>query len=158
MLSGRIALSRAARANNETAAASMGVDLRTYNMLIDLQHRDITPDDYETLRRLDSQVKPKTLSRSMLEKHAPCWHIPEKQSEAHTVSSPPSCSSPACVRLNKEDVCVICLEPFDNGESVRRLPCKHVFHTRCIDEWLMHCSDICPEDGLPVLPNEAAAK
>mmetsp|Transcript_1851 Transcript_1851/g.5582 ORF Transcript_1851/g.5582 Transcript_1851/m.5582 type:complete len:628 (+) Transcript_1851:128-2011(+) len=38
--------------------------------------------------------------------------------------------------------CMVCLCPFEEGERVRRLPCNHVFHTACVDEWLgrdAHC-------------------
>ncbi|KAD6453597.1 hypothetical protein E3N88_08302 [Mikania micrantha] len=37
-----------------------------------------------------------------------------------------------------ETNCVICLENFKNKEEGRELPiCKHVFHIKCIDEWLI---------------------
>lgn len=39
--------------------------------------------------------------------------------------------------------CVVCQADFEDGEQVRRLPCSHVFHTACIDEWLRRCTD-CP--------------
>lgn len=32
----------------------------------------------------------------------------------------------------QEDVCVICLDEFNMGEEVRKLPCGHEFHTECI--------------------------
>ena len=38
-------------AQREAAAVSFGVDVSTFNMLMDMQHRDITPEDYDTLRR-----------------------------------------------------------------------------------------------------------
>lgn len=98
-------------------AAALGVDLPTYNMLMDLQHRDITPEDYETLRHLDSNVKPKTLSRSRLEARAPCWHV----------SSEPIPSS--AYRL-VDQKCSICLEYFKVGERARRLPCNHVLQLK----------------------------
>jgi len=34
------------------------------------------------------------------------------------------------------ETCTICLGDFANGEEVRKMPCKHLFHTECIDEWL----------------------
>ena len=39
--------------------------------------------------------------------------------------------------------CMICLSDFVAGESLRRLPCAHVYHQPCIDEWLHRCTD-CP--------------
>jgi len=39
--------------------------------------------------------------------------------------------------MDKEDaVCVICLSEYTDGEEFKRLPCKHHFHPKCIDEWL----------------------
>lgn len=39
--------------------------------------------------------------------------------------------------------CMICLSEFETGELLRRLPCTHVYHQPCIDEWLHRCTD-CP--------------
>ena len=32
--------------------------------------------------------------------------------------------------------CTICIGDFEEGETLRRLPCNHVFHTSCIDPWM----------------------
>ncbi|GAB6019296.1 hypothetical protein CHUAL_000891 [Chamberlinius hualienensis] len=32
--------------------------------------------------------------------------------------------------------CTICLSEFEDNEDVRRLPCMHLFHTECVDQWL----------------------
>lgn len=33
--------------------------------------------------------------------------------------------------------CCICLEPFTEGATIRRLPlCKHIFHDECLIKWL----------------------
>lgn len=47
--------------------------------------------------------------------------------------------------------CCICLECFQSGEHVRRLPCRHLFHQGCVDEWLTTASDACPECFSPVV-------
>lgn len=39
--------------------------------------------------------------------------------------------------------CMVCLCEFEPDVEVRRLPCNHVFHASCIDEWLRRCTD-CP--------------
>ncbi len=40
--------------------------------------------------------------------------------------------------------CVICTETFENDDPVRILPCKHWYHTNCIDPWLLRYSGTCP--------------
>lgn len=32
--------------------------------------------------------------------------------------------------------CTICLSEFNDNEDVRRLPCMHLFHVECVDQWL----------------------
>ncbi|KAK9102260.1 hypothetical protein Sjap_019514 [Stephania japonica] len=39
--------------------------------------------------------------------------------------------------------CRICLEDMDIGGEVIRMPCSHVFHSSCIDEWL-GTNHVCP--------------
>ena len=34
------------------------------------------------------------------------------------------------------DKCTICLSEFEVDEDVRRLPCFHLFHVECVDQWL----------------------
>ena len=34
------------------------------------------------------------------------------------------------------DKCTICLSEFELEEDVRRLPCMHLFHVECVDQWL----------------------
>ncbi|UYV81556.1 RNF111 [Cordylochernes scorpioides] len=36
----------------------------------------------------------------------------------------------------EEEKCTICLSEFEEGENVRRLPCMHLFHMGCVDQWL----------------------
>ncbi|MBE3041890.1 hypothetical protein IMZ48_04770 [Candidatus Bathyarchaeota archaeon] len=39
---------------------------------------------------------------------------------------------------------VICLEKLDEGTPVRHLPCRHLFHTPCIDQWFRSQRYTCP--------------
>lgn len=34
------------------------------------------------------------------------------------------------------DRCVICLCDFEDGEALKELPCRHMYHTPCIATWL----------------------
>lgn len=55
------------------------------------------------------------------------------------------------IELDEEDggeKCTICLSLFEIENDVRRLPCMHLFHMDCVDQWLVtnkHCP-ICRVD------------
>ncbi|XP_026395898.1 RING-H2 finger protein ATL11-like [Papaver somniferum] len=58
---------------------------------------------------------------------------------------------------NTENVleCAVCLSTFEDGDMLRLLPCNHVFHTGCVDRWIVSESSTCPvcrrdlEDNVP---------
>lgn len=50
---------------------------------------------------------------------------------------------PKNTNMNSQTQCMVCLGVFAIGDDCRRLPCNHVFHTSCVDEWLRRCTD-CP--------------
>jgi hypothetical protein len=58
--------------------------------------------------------------------------------QIESFSWPPANQAPGVT-----ETCRVCIGDFENGESCRRLPCGHVFHAQCIDEWLRRCTD-CP--------------
>ncbi|KAJ1656852.1 hypothetical protein IWQ61_003651 [Dispira simplex] len=41
-------------------------------------------------------------------------------------------------------VCGVCQDEFDDGETARRLPCRHLFHPTCVDPWLTRKMARCP--------------
>ncbi|KAK4511342.1 GrpE, mitochondrial [Mucor velutinosus] len=57
--------------------------------------------------------------------------------------------------------CVICLEPFENGDVLRRLPCNHEYHRDCVDVWLTKKCGSCPlclhYIEIPTVPDETHA-
>ncbi|XP_010491707.1 PREDICTED: E3 ubiquitin-protein ligase RING1-like [Camelina sativa] len=54
--------------------------------------------------------------------------------------------------LTDDTECSVCLNEFEEDESLRLLPkCSHAFHINCIDTWL-HSHKNCPLCRAPVLP------
>lgn len=56
-----------------------------------------------------------------------------------------------------DEKCTICLCELEDEEDVRRLPCMHLFHQTCVDQWLVtnRKCPICRVDitaQLPVKP------
>ena len=160
------------KAQREAAAAAMGLDLATYADLVQLQHRDITPEDYDTLRNLDSGVKPKTLSRQAIDECAPCWKIPDLPPSANERSAAEEAAADAGGRAGGGSgggaarsgfgagvcsalfgrrgscaagppPCSICLSPLRPGENCRSLPCDHHFHEPCLLQWV-RTHNTCP--------------
>eukprot|EP01114_Cavostelium_apophysatum_P006663 TRINITY_DN1808_c0_g1_i1.p1 TRINITY_DN1808_c0_g1~~TRINITY_DN1808_c0_g1_i1.p1 ORF type:complete len:347 (-),score=99.78 TRINITY_DN1808_c0_g1_i1:110-1150(-) len=118
-------LQRALAESAREFAASMGLTTQQY---IDLQSRDLTPEDYELLLLLDTTVKKKTVSSDVVSKFA-----------TRNIDGP------------EVERCTICLVDFERNETVKILPrCNHCFHADCIRQWLTTSSVNCPIDGLPV--------
>ncbi|KAI8147701.1 hypothetical protein BJV82DRAFT_596591 [Fennellomyces sp. T-0311] len=65
----------------------------------------------------------------------------ENQAETAESSTSPRRASAADLL---DDACVICLDEFSSGDTVRKLPCGHEYHRECIDPWLTIKSASCP--------------
>eukprot|EP00435_Cladocopium_sp_Y103_P065537 s1130_g27.t1 len=81
--------------------------------VLDLLSREITPDDYELLLRLDKAVGQPVAS-------------------TETVEALPSVAPEEFKGQN----CSICLAPFEDDSEVAAMQCKHQFHRSCISRWL----------------------
>ncbi|KAF2664077.1 hypothetical protein BT63DRAFT_100458 [Microthyrium microscopicum] len=54
-------------------------------------------------------------------------------------------SPPHIKNIFTQPSCAICLDEFVPGESnVRELPCRHIFHSECVDTFLRENSSLCP--------------
>ena len=114
----------ALRANN----ADNAFENDLVNVLINLQNRDLTPEDYELLLRLDERVAPKTVNQNILD----------------TFRVDTVCEGEA------GGECAVCMEAYQVGQERKHLPCGHAFHKNCIETWLKNSSLNCPLDGLSV--------
>ncbi|XP_028030181.1 E3 ubiquitin-protein ligase RNF181-like [Bombyx mandarina] len=66
----------------------------------------------------------------------------DRSGAAEWPSLPPPASKEAVKKLqdviieNQKKGCPICLKNLEAGEKVKKMPCNHIFHPRCILTWL----------------------
>ncbi|XP_009778954.1 E3 ubiquitin-protein ligase RHA2A-like [Nicotiana tabacum] len=53
--------------------------------------------------------------------------------------------------------CVVCLNRLGDGDHVRKLACRHVFHKKCFDGWLDTLNFNCPICRSPLVSDERVA-
>lgn len=120
------------RSSGSTAAqARLPCGLMAFEVC-DLLFRDITPDDYETLLRLDDTVARPTA-------------CPDNIETLPTTSGEELCGQD----------CVVCLAAFQADDVVTTLPCRHHFHRGCVAKWLAECRNSCPLCGGDVFPEKS---
>lgn len=49
---------------------------------------------------------------------------------------------------NENSECCICLAKYGDKEEIRQLPCSHIFHLKCVDQWLriISCCPLCKQE------------
>lgn len=100
---------------------------RVDSELMQLQFREVTPDDYDLLLLLEDVLPKSTVPESI-------------------VSKLPSVLARDCGATQ----CSICLGELQPRECVVQLPCSHSFHPECVATWLTKCRDSCPLCSAPV--------
>ena len=71
-------------------------------------------------------------------------HTRENPTDSAIVSELPETKIEDINKLdNDKKNCVICMEDFKNGDKSTNLPCLHMFHTNCIQNWLK-TQNTCP--------------
>eukprot|EP01096_Ripella_sp_DP13-Kostka_P013794 TRINITY_DN604_c0_g1_i1.p1 TRINITY_DN604_c0_g1~~TRINITY_DN604_c0_g1_i1.p1 ORF type:complete len:617 (+),score=236.27 TRINITY_DN604_c0_g1_i1:208-2058(+) len=92
-----------------------------------LQFRDIRSEDYEMLRMMEASVSGSSSAGAPQRKiqSLPVSKVTEEESGKHA--------------------CCVCLDDMLKDDMVKRLPCGHYFHQKCIDEWLQTKQE-CPLD------------
>jgi hypothetical protein len=104
------------------------------NLIQNLQHRELTEQDYQMLLTLDSGPQQQGT-------------IPLQIINSFPVIKLSTAQDCLRVRLDAERVCTVCVEKITYGDLVRQIPCGHGFHQACIDKWLLHQRSTCPSCG-----------
>jgi len=118
----------------------------TRSQVTSLMTRDITPEDYTMLQRLDeSQSLTLTedgtsTSDPSSEPSAPGRKKPASQAHFDQLKQMTGGSK----ALKYETNCAICLLPVRGTDSVTVLPCQHAYHTACAKKWLLQVDRRCP--------------
>ena len=62
-------------------------------------------------------------------------------------------SSAPNVPEHEAENCSVCLGRLQDGESIKKLPCKHIYHPICIDTWLTRrgCCPVCKQSVVDAL-------
>jgi hypothetical protein len=58
---------------------------------------------------------------------------------------------------DSEMKCLVCQCEYEEGETLRRLPCGHCFHSDCCDQWLQS-KEVCPYCKQSIIKNESEWK
>ncbi len=105
-----------------------------------LEHRRRDFDNQQRQERLARQELIQSILRQLQELQLDVRHqIPLGQEETERL--PKRQYQPG---KDTCETCAICVDDFTEEDVVRLLPCSHVFHPQCIDEWLINHSSLCP--------------
>lgn len=104
--------------------------------VIDIMYRDLKPEDFDMLNKLDERVpKRNIVQRNLVE----------------SLPRIPACDS-GCTE------CGVCLSEMEPNLRVVQLPCRHAFHTQCISKWLTQCKNTCPLCSKLIDPAQAVSR
>ncbi|XP_021745071.1 E3 ubiquitin-protein ligase At4g11680-like [Chenopodium quinoa] len=67
-----------------------------------------------------------------------CWRYKLVETSLGAGNSSPTKDNPECC---------ICLTKYKDKEEIRQLPCSHIFHKKCVDQWLriISCCPLCKQ-------------
>lgn len=75
----------------------------------------------------------------------PCYTKPEEKSTCTSfLMLVTICSMLRLSVGSLPSVCDICFEEMESGSAFRQIPCNHIFHKPCIDEWMASKDASCP--------------
>ena len=100
------------------------------------QHVDPSQMTYEQLLALQQRVGNvnQGASEQRIDQLPTSKYNSGKPTSSNTSSS--SSTESSSNDPDQDNTCSICMSEFEDGETIRRLPCFHAYHSSCIDQWL----------------------
>lgn len=98
--------------------------------LVDVSIHDVTLPS--TIGLTKQEIKRHTVSYKYIPKKRKRRDAESSSDNDNSDDSSPNKIHPA----SASDSCSICLDRFSMDTTVRRLPCLHIFHSKCVDKWL----------------------
>lgn len=108
----------------EHAASACGLD---EDKIRELMSRDLEPEDFELLQKLDETVPNRRIA-------------PKDEVKVPVMTA----AKAECTQ------CTICLEHLEPETQVAQMRCSHAFHPDCLHTWLTKCKSACPLCGASV--------
>ncbi|KAJ3321190.1 E3 ubiquitin-protein ligase Zswim2 [Boothiomyces sp. JEL0866] len=103
-------------------------------LIDDIQNRELTGDDYQTLLTLDGGLQVQGSIPLHIINSFPVIKLCNPRDRAR-------------LRLDNSSNCKVCASKIGYGDLARQIPCGHGFHQSCIDRWLLHSRSNCPTCG-----------
>ncbi|TPX73208.1 hypothetical protein CcCBS67573_g05519 [Chytriomyces confervae] len=136
----------------------------------DLQNRDLSPTDYDTLLSLNAPRERPT-AEEVIHQNQPLLSTPlriissfptrtltyaetlvQKRNNTDGPGTRPSLAATTTqfqMESSKKKICEVCVGAYATGDVTRQIPCGHSFHRQCIDRWLLMQRSGCPTCGRP---------
>ncbi|KAI1089859.1 hypothetical protein F5B19DRAFT_495029 [Rostrohypoxylon terebratum] len=95
-------------------------------------HLNPSMDDHNAMSQTKRVITPRANFKDTIQHY---WNMIHGPGNTDTTQHP--------VR-DVQQSCPTCTEDFIDDDDVRILPCRHLFHPRCIDPWLRRCAITCP--------------
>ncbi|CAI2164327.1 3852_t:CDS:2 [Funneliformis geosporum] len=128
-------------------AASFLVSVLIHCRLYQLRRRERSLMVAQHEANVNAKLQTYTLEKSVVKSFPiKIYGKQDKISAVFQVSDSSRCPS------GSPEICSICLEEFSDGETLRELPCSHLYHIDCVDKWLTTKSSNCPlckQDATP---------
>lgn len=110
--------------------------------IINGRHQSQPAEEVLTKEQLSSMETKKYSKRKPVDSYSPS--ISSHKERGAGINNTSAESPQSTQQEDYNQMCPVCLDEFKKGETVRVLPCDHLYHPPCIEPWLLTKSTKCP--------------